>query len=179
MTDHTTPGPEVRRRTAADIASCVEALKKVYEADGYPVEGVVDAEAWLFPDGLLQAWVVGDPDDILGHVAISEPRGEAAVEMLLERTSLTTDQIAVIARLFVVPAARRRSLGQYLAAAAMQYAQRRDLRVVFDVMTKDEAAIRLYERSGCVRLGETTHRFGDGQEVPAYCYAAPGVLNRA
>ena len=93
--------------------------------------------------------------------------------MLMDRTSLTDSEIAVVARLFVVPGARRRSLGQRLASAAFSYAGTQGRRVVFDVMAKDQDAIRLYERLGCTRLGETSHHFGNGQAVLAYCYAAP------
>lgn len=163
----------VRVRTEADIAGCAHALREVHRVDGYPVEGVADAVGWLWPPGLLQAWVAGDPDEIVGHVAICEPRGEAAVSMLMEQTSLTESEIAVVARLFVVPGARRRSLGQRLASAAFSYAGNHDRRVVFDVMAKDQDAIRLYERLDCMRLGTTSHHFGDGETVLAYCYAAP------
>jgi ribosomal protein S18 acetylase RimI-like enzyme len=163
----------VRVRTEADIDGCARALREVHRVDGYPVEGVVDAVGWLWPPGLLQAWVAGEPDEILGHVAICEPRCEAAVSMLMERTSLTESEIAVVARLFVVPGARRRSLGQRLAAAAFSYAEDHGRRVVFDVMAKDQDAIRLYERLGCTRLGTTSHHFGAGERVLAYCYAAP------
>ncbi|GAA4209981.1 GNAT family N-acetyltransferase [Actinocatenispora rupis] len=164
---------QIRVRTPDDIPACVRGLKEVYESDGYPVEGVSDAEGWLFPDGLLEAWVAEEGGEVLGHAAACEPRGEAAVTMLIDQTGMTEDQIAVIARLFVVPRGRGKSFGQRLAFAAFEYAQRLGRRIVFDVMTKDQAAIRLYERLGCVRLGTTTHVFGDGQEVPAYCYVAP------
>lgn len=163
----------VRPRTDADIEGCAHALREVHRVDGYPVEGVADAVGWLWPSGLMQAWVAGEPDRILGHVAMCEPRGEAAVTMLVAGTDLTEAEIAVVARLFVVPSARRRSLGQRLAAAAFGYAADRGRRVVFDVMAKDRDAIRLYERLGCVRLGATSHRFGDGETTTAYCYAAP------
>lgn len=166
----------VRPRTAADIPSCAQALREVHNVDGYPVEGVGDAEGWLFPEGLLQAWVAGSSDSIEGHAAICTPQGEAAVAMLIEKTGASEEHIGVIARLFVTPSSRGNALGQALAIAAMQYAKQHDLLVVFDVMTKDQTAIRLYERLGCVRLGTTIHEFGDGQQVPAYCYAAPGAL---
>jgi len=169
----------VRVRTQEDIPGCAKVLREVYEVDGYPVEGVEDAEGWLFPDGLIEAWVAGPSDGILGHALASEPRGEAAVEMFVERTGLDESKVAVLARLFVAPAARGRSLGQELAGAAMRYTQSHGRRAVFDVMAKDRAAIRLYERVGCVRLGTTMHTFGDGQQVPAYCYAAPGALDPA
>lgn len=44
---------------------------------------------------------------------------------------------------------------------------------VLDVMTKDAAAIRLYERLGWRRLGSTQHDDGKGRLVPAACSVGP------
>ena len=55
----------------------------------------------------------------------------------------------------------------------MEFAKRQGLRLVLDVMTKDTDAIRLYERLGWARIGETTHRYGDGLRTPAVCYVSP------
>ncbi len=163
----------VRPRTAGDIPACVQALKEVHAVDGYLVEGVSDAEGWLFPDGLLQAWVAEASGEVVGHAALCEPRDEAAVAMLIEQEGLREEQIAVVARLFVAPKGRGQALGQALAAAAFHHSRPLGRRIVFDVMTKDRAAIHLYERLGCVRLGSTIHTFGDNQQVHAYCYASP------
>lgn len=81
--------------------------------------------------------------------------------------------MAVLARLFVRSQARGHAIGERLMRAATDYAERHGLRLVLDVMTKDQAAIRLYERLGWQPLGETTHAFGDGQEIPAVCYVSP------
>jgi hypothetical protein len=40
-------------------------------------------------------------------------------------------------------------------------------------MTKDTAAIRLYERLGWQRIGTTQHDNGHGQLIPASCYISP------
>ena len=60
-----------------------------------------------------------------------------------------------------------------LPGAAQDYAHEHDLRLVLDVMTKDAAAIKLYERLGWRRIGQTEHDNGHGTTVPAYCYVAP------
>jgi ribosomal protein S18 acetylase RimI-like enzyme len=44
---------------------------------------------------------------------------------------------------------------------------------VLDVMTKDTAAIRLYERLGWQKIGEASHHFGDGQRTAALCFVSP------
>lgn len=45
--------------------------------------------------------------------------------------------------------------------------------LVFDVMLKEQRAIRLYEALGCQRLGTITHHHSDGLEEPAAVYVAP------
>lgn len=42
-------------------------------------------------------------------------------------------------------------------------------------MTKDDAAIRLYERLGWQPIRTATHTFGDGQQTDAVCYVSPAV----
>jgi ribosomal protein S18 acetylase RimI-like enzyme len=44
---------------------------------------------------------------------------------------------------------------------------------VLDVMAKDAAAIKLYERLGWTRIGTTDHAAGNGNLVPASCYVSP------
>jgi ribosomal protein S18 acetylase RimI-like enzyme len=45
--------------------------------------------------------------------------------------------------------------------------------MAFDVMLKDQAAIRLYEATGCKRLGIIDHHHSDGKTEPAAVYVAP------
>jgi len=59
--------------------------------------------------------------------------------------------------------------------AAMDYAKQNSLRLVLDVMTKDTAAIRLYERLDWQPIGEVSHHFGAGQQIPAVCYVWPAT----
>jgi hypothetical protein len=42
-----------------------------------------------------------------------------------------------------------------------------------DVMTKDTAAIRLYERLSWTRIGTTRHNDGHGHAIDALCYVGP------
>ncbi|MGI5195606.1 GNAT family N-acetyltransferase [Streptomyces sp. CA-288835] len=81
--------------------------------------------------------------------------------------------MAVGARLFVAPEARHEGLGERLMQAANTYARERGLRVVLDVMAKDTAAIRLYERLGMQRIGTSRHAYGDGKQIEAICYVSP------
>jgi ribosomal protein S18 acetylase RimI-like enzyme len=166
----------VRPRTDADVPECANLLREVYALDGYPVEGVDDATGWMYPAGMIAAWVADEPGRVLGHAAVCEPgEGDAAVSMLVARTDVSESEIAVLARLFVGPAARGRGAGRMLTDAAFAYAKERRLRVVFDVMEKDGSAISMYEKLGCIFLGSTSHHVADGSTVPARCYAAPGA----
>ncbi|MGW9246204.1 acetyltransferase [Streptomyces badius] len=43
---------------------------------------------------------------------------------------------------------------------------------MLEVLTKDAAAIRLYENLGWQRIGEAVHTF-EGKQVDAVCFVAP------
>ncbi|MBD0843273.1 GNAT family N-acetyltransferase [Streptomyces sp. TRM68416] len=164
----------IRPRTDDDIAEAATALVAVHATDGYPVEGVDDPEAWLTPPDLLGAWVAVLDQQVVGHVALSRPHGEDAVRLYVEQSQEPETRVAVLARLFVHPEARGHSLGEQLVREATQHAYGQGLRLVGDVMTKDKAAIRLYERLGCQIIGSTMHTYGNGEEIPAVCFVAPG-----
>ncbi len=170
---------QIRARTDADVPECAALLREVYALDGYPVEGVADAEGWMYPVGLMTAFVAGETGGLLGHAAVCEPNGDAAVEMLVAQTGAAESEIAVLARLFVGPKARGRGVGRMLGEAALAYAAEKRLRAVFDVMEKDRTAISMYERMGCVLLGRTLHHIAGGRTIPALCYAAPGAVDPA
>ena len=172
MTD-TTGTAIVRERTDADLPGAA-ALVDVHRTDGYPVEGVDDPEGWLTGATLLRAWVAEMDGRIVGHVAVSRPQSDDAAAVMWTGTSEgAEDAVAVLGRLFVVNAARGHSLGEKLVRAATEYAHRHVIRLVLDVMTKDAAAIQLYERHGWRRIGTTQHDDGTGRLVPAVCYVSP------
>ncbi|MEU5795243.1 GNAT family N-acetyltransferase [Streptomyces sp. NPDC047813] len=163
----------VRLFEDTDLSGAAKALVEVHETDGYPVEGVEDPQAWLRSDDVLAAWVAEAREVIVGHVAIMSPRGEDAVSMWLAESGENESRVAVLARLFVVKAARENATGKRLMEAAMSHARANGLRLVLDVVEKDTSAMRLYERLGWRKIGEATHHFGDGQSIPAVCYVAP------
>ncbi|MBY8886825.1 GNAT family N-acetyltransferase [Streptomyces sp. PTM05] len=163
----------VRPFEPTDLAGAAKALVEVHETDGYPVEGVEEPQAWLSSEDTLAAWVSESGGSITGHVSLMEPRGEGAVSLWIEQSGEDEARVAVLARLFVVRAARENATGKRLVEEAMRYARANELRLVLDVMTKDAAAIRLYERLGWNRIGETTHHFGDGEAIQAICFVSP------
>jgi GNAT superfamily N-acetyltransferase len=164
----------IRPRLESDIPQAAAGLVEVHATDGYPVEGVGQAEAWLTPPGLLQAWVAEIAGKVVGHVAVSRSSDEDAVSLWLNRSGSNADQVAVLARLFVVPEARKRAVGERLMRTAVEFAQENGVRLVLDVMTKDAAAIRLYTRLGWTELGHAIHTFGEGrQATEAICFVSP------
>ena len=172
----TTGTAVIRERTEADLPGAAAALVEVHETDGYPVEGVNDPERWLTGPTLLRDCVGDLEGRIVGHVSISRPQpGDAAATMWTTTPENGHDTVAVLGRLFVLQVARAQSLGERLMQAATEYAQHHGLRLVLDVMTKDAAAIRLYERLGWQCIGETQHDDGTGRLVPAVCYVSPAV----
>jgi GNAT superfamily N-acetyltransferase len=120
----------IRPRTPADLDACVAALHAVHVTDGYPANWPAEPARWLTPPGLAAAWVAAlDDVPMAGHALLLES-GDG-----LE-----------LARLFVPPAARRRSVASALLAAAIDWAQRP---LVLQVTDEDRSsAIALYEASG-------------------------------
>ncbi|SEQ92274.1 Ribosomal protein S18 acetylase RimI [Streptomyces sp. yr375] len=171
-------GIVVRPFRDTDLPGAAAALTDVHATDGYPVEGVARPADWLRSDDVLASWVAEAGGRIVGHVAVMRPCGEGAVTLWLEQSAADgqhiEQHIGVLARLFVVRDARRRAVGEQLVRTAMGYGLSHGRRLVLDVMVKDQAAIRLYERLGWSRTGRTTHHFGAGQSIEAICYAAPG-----
>lgn len=163
----------VRPFAGADLPGAAAALVKVHTTDGYPVEGVADPEAWLRSPDVLASWVAEAARQVVGHVAVMRPSDEGAVSLWGRQNGGESERVAVLGRLFVVKSARRHALGEQLTRTAMAHAQANGLRLVLDVMTKDTAAIRLYERLGWRMFGTTTHRYGSGQETDALCFVAP------
>ncbi|MBR8745147.1 GNAT family N-acetyltransferase [Nocardiopsis sp. MG754419] len=160
---------KIRRREDRDLSACAAVLKEVHAKDGYPVEGVDDALGWLTPDGLVGAWVAESDGEVVGHLCVTGEGGEDAARLWQARGGWP---VGVLARLFVHPDARGRSLGERLTVAAMKDARERGTRLVLDVMEKDRAAIRLYEKLGWERLGEISHVIAD-RRVPAFAYVSP------
>jgi ribosomal protein S18 acetylase RimI-like enzyme len=88
-----------------------------------------------------------------------------------EHTGGDVDRLAIPVRLFIDPSHRGSGAGRLLMEAATTYAKARGLAIAFDVMLKDRAAIRLYERLGAQRIATLTHHYGDGLTEPAAVYA--------
>ena len=169
------PGqPAVHPRRSADIQALAAVLVRVHAIDGYPVEGVADPESWLSHPQELRSWTASAFDgQPVGSItlAAATPSDDIARIWQEQTGGLITD-LAILARLFVDPGHRASGVGRLLVTTAVDYARSLHRTVAFDVMNKDRAAIRLYERMGARRLAEITHHYGDGLTEPATVYAA-------
>ncbi|WSC96815.1 GNAT family N-acetyltransferase [Streptomyces sp. NBC_01754] len=141
--------------------------------DGYPVEGVSQPQEWLTAAEALQAWVAVADGDVVGHVSVNRPAGEGAVGLWNQRAGADESEVGVLARLFVLPEARKQSVGERLVQAAQAYADRHGLRLVLDVMVKDRSAVRLYRRLGWEEIGRIVHHLEDGEGVDAVALVSP------
>jgi ribosomal protein S18 acetylase RimI-like enzyme len=150
----------IRTRDEADLSTCVEALRTVYQASGYPVNWPADPAQWLRPSRTLQAWVAATDDTPLaGHAILRQPPAAG--------------RSAELSRLFVVPAARRQGVASALLQAAMRAAAANDLDLFLDVTDNLRAARALYQRAG-FRLASTAQAdwtTPDGRPVTLHRYA--------
>lgn len=148
---------EVRATTPGDLIVLADVLVEVYQADGYPVEGVDNPRAWLQlsdPVGQWTALIDGQP---VGHVALLRPGPEDQAPRLLVDYGVPLSEMAVLGRLFVDPDARGKSVARKLLATAENAAIDGSLVPVLEVLDKDAAAILIYESRGWRRLSEVQH----------------------
>ncbi|WP_368245198.1 N-acetyltransferase family protein [Janibacter sp. Y6] len=166
---------EIRPTIPADLDALADILLQVHATDGYPVEGVDDARAWVDLPKALGQWTALLEGQPVGHVALKRPDlGDGAPRLLTEQQGVPPSRIATLARLFVSPTARGRSAARCLLDAALDRARRDDLAVVLDVMSKDRNAIQLYRSSGWRFLGELDHVITQGSRVKALAFCWPG-----
>ena len=164
----------IRPRRDEDLPALAAVLVRVHALDGYPVEGVADPEGWLRHPNELQSWTAVDDDRPIGQITLTRAvSDDDAARVWQEHTAGDVDRLAIPVRLFIDPDHRRGGAGRLLMEAAVEFAQARQLAIAFDVMLKDRAAIRLYERLGAERIGGLSHQYGDGLAEPAAIYLVP------
>ena len=164
----------VREREDADLPELAAVLERVYAENGYPVEGIADPPAWLEHPHAIQHWTAVVDGTPFGQVTLAEAQpDDDAARAWAEHTGGSVTDIAVMARLFVDPRHRGQGLAGFLILVLRHHAYLLGRTVVFDVMAKDTAAVRLYDRSGAARIAEVTHRFNDGLTEPALVYVFP------
>ncbi|KAF2210579.1 hypothetical protein CERZMDRAFT_85912 [Cercospora zeae-maydis SCOH1-5] len=167
-------GPvQIRNREHNDLPACVRVLERVYAQDRYPVQGTAQAESFLSNQDIHPAWVAAVDDKIVGHVAIGKAKTSDVSVALWRETHQQDIAIAVLERLFVDPDHRGSGVAAKLMQAAVAWSAKEELRLVLFALAKDVGAAKLYERLGWVQFGTATYRYGDGQEMDAWCYVSP------
>lgn len=165
---------ELRERRGEDLDACVELLRQVHARDGYPVRWPTDPHGWLTPSNLIAAWVVERDGELAAHAVLRGAEGTAGADPLAAATGLPAEQIALIARLFVAPAARRAGLAGLLLERAATESSARHLLLALDVVGSHSAPIALYERAGWRRVATVPWKpAAGGDEQPLHCYVAP------
>jgi len=174
----------VRARRTSDLGGCLELARLVKELDGYPPRGPVDLERFMAPPQELAAWVAETDSGLVGHVALHRTGAGVTMAMAAAHAGRASDELAVVARLFVGPAARRGGAARALLHKAVADAHGRGLRPVLDVATHFGAAVDLYESCGWRRAGVVTIEF-DGAEfdhapsLDCYVYVGPAPPGQA
>ena len=175
--DRRSPRPDrdviVRPRTDDDLDALTVIAAEVQQRDGYPVRFSLDLRAFVETSGALAAWVAEDDRRaVVGHVALNPRSSPPVVARACE--ALGHDRIGVVARLIVVPAARRTGIAAVLLRTAADEARARGLHPVLDVVATSEAPRRLYEREGWRDVGTVLAVYGDGAfSVEEAVYVAP------
>ncbi|MFF0013638.1 GNAT family N-acetyltransferase [Streptomyces sp. NPDC005374] len=163
----------VRPRTDDDIEACVQVLAEVHRRDGYPVNWPARPGDWLAQASALGSWVAESDGRVAGHISLSRSEeGDLAPVLWSERNGTSSEEAAVVGRLFVAPQARGHGIGALLIGRAVEEARRHRLHPVLDVVASDTAAAALYERLGWTRLATVEQRWSASQLVAVHCYSA-------
>lgn len=164
---------EIRPTIPAELDALAHVLVDVYEADGYPVEGVDDPKSWLELPNPIGQWTALRNGSPIGHVAVLRPSPtDGAPALLEEQQGVNLVDIAVVARLFVAPNARGGGVGNELLGKAERAAHLHGYRLVLDVLDKDRAAIAMYKARGWAALGAIDHPYGN-HRAAAQAFVAP------
>ena len=164
----------VRPRRDDDIPILADVLVRVHALDGYPVEGVADPQAWLSHPHELRSWTAEVDGQPVGQITLTAATdADDAARLWREQTGGNVAELTIPVRLFVDPDHRGLRAAGVLMSAALDHARALGRAVAFDVMVKDQTAIRLYERLGARKLGEITHHHSDGLTEPAIAYVVP------
>ncbi|KAK6428100.1 hypothetical protein LTR95_015761 [Oleoguttula sp. CCFEE 5521] len=173
----------IRNRDPTDLPACLEILSRVYEKDGYPVQG--PSLPFLQSPNTISCWVAsptswGDtqsnkpPGRVVGHVALSTAT-ESDIAVQVWRDQKRPEPVFVLERLFVDPEHRRWGVAGYLMASVVDEARERGGKVVLFALIKDQGAMKLYERLGWTEFGRGIYGQGKGEgvEMEAVCFVAP------
>ena len=163
----------VRPRTDEDLGACMELIRACHHVDGYPARLPPDVRTFLDAPDAIAAWIAESSGDIIGHVALHLASTPPVIDLACTSTGLTADKLSVVSRLVVSPSARGRGVGSSLLHVVASASIERGRHALLDVHTALQPAIRLYERSGWVRIGAVSVTFENGLALDEFVYLAP------
>ncbi len=114
--------------------------------------------------------MIEENHEIVGHVALQRAEDASVLPIWKVATDLEADQMAVVSRLLVSPHVRGRGLGAKLLSFATDRIYELGFQPVLYTGEVEHAAIRMYERSGWTRVGQTTLPLSNGNTLLHYVY---------
>jgi GNAT superfamily N-acetyltransferase len=163
----------IRRKTDKDEDECLDLLMQVHESDGYPPYLPADVPAFITPKYEVAAWVAERDGRIVGHVAIHQASVDPTLAAAQRATGLPAGGLAVVSRLFTLPALRRVGIGRALLRHATRQAQSRGQRAVLDVGQALTASVALYESEGWERVDSLALRVDENAVLDLWVYVSP------
>jgi GNAT superfamily N-acetyltransferase len=163
----------IRDRRATDGPALEAIARQTHALDRYPKYLPDDLESFIADPTALGAWVAEDGGEVVGHVALHTHSVPEVMQALLSATGLDKDDVAVVARLLVAPAARRRGLGRILLERATAEAEALGRRAALDVVDEHTKAIALYEDCGWIRVAQVDWSLPGGRPFHELIYVAP------
>lgn len=165
----------VRPRRDGDLSALVGVLRRVHEQHGYPVNVPPDPAKWLCGSRTRSSFVAtGRHGRVIGQASRAAAEGDMALEVWTEALRCRAEELAVVKRLFVDPAASGLGAGRLLLEAVVADAHRLGLTPVLDVDATSERPRRMYERAGFRSVGVLEMTWaGLGGTSLAECYVGP------
>lgn len=158
---------EIRARREEDVEPLSAAIEASSAVDRWPphwpeVDGGFRVARFLKSRQELAAFVADDAGRPAGHIALHAAAAPAVVEVATEALRRPPEELAFVARMYVVPDARRNQVASSLLAAAASHAAGDGRLGVLDVWEGLRAAVALYESAGWRRIGTARITFGSG-----------------
>ena len=147
----------IRIRSADDLPALIEMLGRQQAESRYPMRWPLPfpVQDFLVRETEVAAWVVEVDGALGGHVSVClVPPGVVADGYRTALGAPAMDGLRLISVLLVDDRLRGSGLGRVLLDHAVAWIRTHDLQPALDVLPVHGAALRLYERSGWVGVGD-------------------------